>query len=151
VERRGAVKALRTLLVLLAFSVCGAAHADNSVALIVSAQSPVTHLNSLEIRKLFLGFSVFRGGQTLRALRNSSEPRIKQVFLQNVVAMSESTYERRMLSIALQQGQSRPLEYTDRNALLDAVAHDPNAVSIAFAADVAGNPHIKILRVVWHD
>ena len=34
-------------------------------ALIVSARSNITRLDSLEIRKLFLGFSVYRDGRAL--------------------------------------------------------------------------------------
>jgi hypothetical protein len=152
-ECGGAVKAIRNLLLALLACIAGAGavRAETSVALIVSAQSPITRLDSLEVRKLFLGFSVIREGRVLHALRNSSEPRIRNIFFQNIVAMSESTYERRVLAFALQQGQTRPLEFSDRVALIEAVSRDPTAVSFAFTSDVAGNPRIRILRVVWHD
>jgi hypothetical protein len=152
-ERGVAVSRLRALLVALIACLAGIspARAEESVALIVSAQSPITHLDSLEVRKLFLGFSVILNGKPLHALRNSSEPRIKDIFFQNVVAMSESAYERRVLSFALQQGQTRPLEFTDRDVLIEAVSRDPAAVSFAFTSEVAGNPRIRVLRVLWHD
>jgi hypothetical protein len=152
-ECRGAVKMRATLLAaaLAILAAAAPARAEESVALIVSAASPIAHLDSLEVRKLFLGFSVIRDGRSLRALRNSSNERIKQIFLQNVVAMSESTYERRLLSIALQLGQTRPVEFSSRAELLEAVARDPAAVSFAFSSEVAGNPRIKVLRLLWHD
>jgi hypothetical protein len=152
-ERRSAVKRRATLLAaaLALLAAAAPARADESVALIVSATSPIARLDSLEVRKLFLGFSVIRDGRNLRALRNSSSGRIRQIFLQNVVAMSESTYERRLLSVALQLGQTRPAEFSSGAQLLEAVAKDPAAVSYVFSSEVAGNPRIKVLRLLWHD
>ena len=65
--------------------------------------------------------------------------------------MSESTYERRVLSLTLQQGRTAPPLYRNTKMLLDAVATDPAAVSYAWAADVAKDPRIKVLRVLWHE
>ena len=127
-----------------------AAAADRLV-LIVSAKSPVTALNSPEIQKLFLGLTVIADGDVLRPLRNESEEFIRQIFFQSIVSMSESTYERRVLALTLQQGRTAPPLYRNTKALLDAVAADPAAVSYAWAADVAKDPRIKTLRVLWHE
>jgi hypothetical protein len=65
--------------------------------------------------------------------------------------MSESAYERRVLALTLQQGRTAPPLYRNTKMLLDAVATDPAAVSYAWAADVAKDPRIKTLRVLWHE
>ena len=67
------------------------ASADETLVLIVSADSKVEQLDSLEVRKLFLGMTVIHNGDRLRPLRNESEPRLKDVFLQNVVSMTDMT------------------------------------------------------------
>ena len=131
---------------------CGpSAIAADRLVLIVSAKSPVTALNSPEIQKLFLGLTVITNDDVLRPLRNESEEIIRQIFFQSIVSMSESAYERRVLALTLQQGRTAPPLYRNTKMLLDAVAADPAAVSYAWAADVAKDPRIKTLRVLWHE
>jgi hypothetical protein len=125
--------------------------AADRLVLIVSANSPVTALNSPEIQKLFLGLTVITNGNVLRPLRNESEEFIRQIFFQSIVSMSESAYERRVLALTLQQGRTAPPLYRNTKMLLDAVATDPAAVSYAWATDVAKDPRIKALRVLWHE
>jgi hypothetical protein len=125
--------------------------ADETVVLIVSAESKVEQLDSLEVRKLFLGMTVTHNGSRLKPLLNEADPRIKDVFLQNIVAMSDMTYDRRILLLALQGGRSMPGVYTNSTALINTVASDPTAVSFAWGKDVQHDKRIKVLRVLWHD
>ncbi len=125
--------------------------ADETVVLIVSAESKVEQLDSLEVRKLFLGMTVTHNGNRLRPLLNEADPRIKDVFLQNIVAMSDMTYDRRLLLLALQGGRSMPGVYTNSTALINTVAADPTAVSFAWGKDVQHDKRVKVLRVLWHD
>jgi hypothetical protein len=139
------------LAALLGAAVIMPAFADETLVLIVSADSKVEQLDSLEVRKLFLGMTVIHNGDRLRPLLNEAEPRLKDVFLQNIVSMTDMTYDRRILRLALQGGRSLPATYTDRVTLINTVAADPTAVSFAWARDVQHDKRIKILRVLWHD
>lgn len=125
--------------------------ADETLVLIVSTDSKVEQLDSLEVRKLFLGMTVTHNGDRLRPLLNEAEPRLKDVFLQNIVSMTDMTYDRRLLRLALQGGRSLPAVYSDKVMLIDTVAADPIAVSFAWAKDVQRDKRIRILRVLWHD
>src|ERR1700682_6206781 len=125
--------------------------ADETLVLIVSADSKVDQLDSLEVRKLFLGMTVTHNGDRLRPLLNEAEPRLKDVFLQNIVSMTDMTYDRRLLRLALQGGRSLPPGFADKVSLINAVAADPTAVSFAWAKDVQHDRRIKVLRVLWHD
>jgi len=127
------------------------ASADETLVLVVSADSKVDQLDSLEVRKLFLGMTVVHNGDRLRPLLNEAEPRLKDVFLQNVVSMTDMTYDRRILRLALQGGRSLPAVYADKVMLINTVAAAPTAVSFAWASDVQHDKRIKILRVLWHD
>jgi hypothetical protein len=139
------------LAALLGAAVIMPAFADETLVLIVSADSKVEQLDSLEVRKLFLGMTVIHNGDRLRPLLNEAEPRLKDVFLQNIVSMTDMTYDRRILRLALQGGRSLPATYTDKVMLIHTVAADPTAVSFAWARDVQHDKRIKILRVLWHD
>jgi hypothetical protein len=125
--------------------------AEQTMVLIVSRDSPVAHLDVIDVRKLFLGLTVMSNGRQLRALDNRSDDKLRQAFLQNVIAMPERSYERRLLSITLQQGAHRPEAFEATPALLGAVAADPSAVSVAWATDVAQDHRIRVLRVLWRD
>ena len=125
--------------------------AAEQLVLIVSAESKVEQLDSREVRKLFLGLTVTQNGDRLRPVLNESDPRVKEIFLQNVVSMSDTSYDRSVLRLTLIQGQVKPVAYKNLASLLKAVISDPTAVSYAWAKDVAQNPRIKLLRVIWYD
>jgi hypothetical protein len=153
-ERRRSVKNIAaTWLLALLFSVAATlpASADETLVLIVSADSKVEQLDSLEVRKLFLGMTVTHNGDRLRPLLNESDSRLKDVFLQNIVSMTDMTYDRRILRLALQGGRSLPAIFADTVTLINSVAADPTAVSFAWAKDVQHDKRIRILRILWHD
>lgn len=125
--------------------------ADRVAVLVVSAESPLVSLEPIEVRKLFLGFRVLRGGHPLRPVRNVSDEHLSQVFLQHVVAMSQSAYDRRILSQMLQEGRARPQEFKSREQLIKALVDDPWAVSYMWTRDVPLKGRIKIVRVLWTD
>lgn len=121
------------------------------LVLIVSARSSTEQLDSPLVRRLFLGLTVTQNGSRLRPLLNEADAQIKELFLQNIVSMSDSTYDRYLLRLALLQGRTQPMVYKSESELIDAVAADPTAVGYAWAKDVAHDPRVRILRVVWHD
>jgi hypothetical protein len=152
VERGNSVSkiaAAAVLVTLLAAS--GTVSAADQLVLIVSADSKVEQLDSLEVRKLFLGLTVIHNGDRLRPVLDEADPRVKEIFLQNIVSMSDSTYDRSVLRLALIQGQIKPIAYKDIDLLIKAVIADPTAVSYTWAKDVAHDSRIKILRVLWYD
>lgn len=151
-ERGNSVRkftATAVLLTLLAAAV--PAFAEEQLVLVVSASSKVQQLDSLELRKLFLGLTVTYDGSRLRPVLNETDARVKEIFLQNIISMSDITYDRRLLRLALIQGQTQPAVYKNIGQLIEAVAADPSAVSYAWAKDVAHDARIRILRVLWYD
>jgi hypothetical protein len=144
-------RAAKWLLALLLSVAALPAFADDALVLIVGADSKVDQLDSLQVRKLFLGMTVTYGGDRLRPLLNDADSRVRDIFLQNIVSMTDMTYDRRILRLALQGGRSLPTIFKDKVELINAVAADPTAVSYAWAKDVQHDRRIRILRVLWHD
>jgi hypothetical protein len=136
---------------LLLFSTSTPAFAGEELVLIVSTRSDVDQLDSPLVRKLFLGLTVTHHGNRLRPVLNEADSEIKELFLQNIVSMSDSTYDRYVLRLSLLQGRTQPTVYRNNAELINAVAADPTVVGYVWARDVAHDPRIKILRVVWHD
>jgi hypothetical protein len=127
------------------------AFANERLVLIASVDSEVEQLDSLEIRKLFLGMTVTRGSGRLRPLLNDGDVQMRNVFLQNVVSMTDTVYDRRILRLAMAGEANLPARYTDKTALLNAVAGNKLAISYAWARDVEHDHRFKILRTLWHD
>lgn len=144
-------KIAATAVLVTLLTAIGPAWAADQLVLIVSRDSRVEQLDSLELRKLFLGLTVTYNGDRLRPVLDEADPRVKEIFLQNIVSMSDTTYDRSVLRLALIQGQIKPIAYKDIALLIRAVVADPTAVSYAWAKDVAHDPRIKILRVLWYD
>jgi hypothetical protein len=127
------------------------AFAGEELVLIVSTRSDVDQLDSPLVRRLFLGLTVIQHGTRLRPVLNEADPKIKGLFLQNIVSMSDSTYDRYVLRLTLLQGRTQPDVYRSNAELVNAVAADSTAVGYVWAKDVAHDPRVKVLRVLWHD
>jgi hypothetical protein len=140
-----------TAILVLLLGATTRALAAAEVVLIVSARSDVEQLDSPLVRKLFLGLTVTQHGIRLHPVLNEADAQIKELFLQNIVSMSDSTYDRYVLRLSLQQGRTQPMVYKSESELINAVAADPAAVGYAWGIDVAHDPRVRILRVVWHD
>jgi hypothetical protein len=150
VGRRSLIKIVaRTLLVLLLGAAIPAV-AGEELVLIVGARSTI-ELDSPLVRRLFLGLTVTQHGNRLRPVLNEADAQIKELFLQNIVSMSESTYDRYVLRLALLQGATQPAVYRNAAQLIDVVAADPLVVSYVWARNIAHDPRVRVLRVVWHD
>ena len=125
--------------------------AAQKLVLIVSAGSSIDQLDSTLVRRLFLGLTVTQDGIRLRPLLNESDAQINELFLQNIVSMADSTYDRYVLRLSLKQGRTQPVVYKSESELIAAVAADPSAVGYAWGKDIDHDPRVRVLRVVWHD
>jgi hypothetical protein len=140
------------LLLLVLFGTVSATTAPQSVVLVVRADSPVTDLDSVTVRKLFLGVPVLINGRPLRPIRNRGDARLDQIFLQEIVAMSQSAYDRQTLTGLNRQGWLRPLEVDSGDAALEKVLADANAVTFVWQRDLAGHiTQVRVIRVLWSD
>ncbi len=119
--------------------------------LVVRADSPVVDLESVAVRKLFLGVPVLVNGRPLHPIRNRSDARLDQIFLQEIAAMSQSAYDRQILVGVNRQGWLRPDEVDSPAGVLEEILSDPNAVSYMWQRDVVNNPRIRVIRVLWSD
>jgi hypothetical protein len=141
----------RALLLLLLCLATQAGATSHTLVLVVRADSKLSDLDSLTVRKLFLGLPVLIDGTPLHPVRNRSDPQLDPIFLQQIVAMSQSAYDRQILIGINRQGWLRPAEVTTTARVLDALYADSNAVSFMWLHDVANNPRVRVIRVLWSD
>ena len=150
---RSAVLNMRRALLLLVFllGVPVGYGGSDSVVLVVRADSIVVDLDSVTVHKLFLGVPVLINGRPLHPIRNRSDERLDQIFLQEIAAMSQSAYDRQTLIGVNRQGWLRPDEEESTSQVIEKLRADPSAVSFVWLRDVAHDPRIRILRVLWTD
>jgi hypothetical protein len=125
--------------------------ASQEVVLVVRADSPVTELDSVSVRKLFLGLPVLVSGSPLHPLRNRSDAMLDEIFFQHIVAMSDSSYDRQILIGVNRAVSLRPVELNSTAAVVAALRADQNAVSFMWQRDVGHNPQLRVIRVLWSD
>jgi len=147
-ELRAAV--IRFVAIVVALMLCAVANAQDRVVLVASDASPIRTLSSFEVRKLFLGIDVYSESRMIRGLRNLTDPRLNEIFLQSVVGLSQQRYENRLLSNVFKYGTARPDEFRDPQALADELRANPYAVSYMWAGDEVLSG-MKVLRVLWQE
>lgn len=125
------------------------AQADRAVVLAASESCPIDSLDSLDVRKAYLGVVVSINGYHVRPLRLVGDDQLERVFFQSIVAMSRRSYERRALSLALKFGTPRPIEFKALAAALKYVRDNECSVVYTWADALKGLPDIKILRPLW--
>lgn len=123
--------------------------AERSVVLITNERCPVSKLSNLDIRKAYLGVTVSVAGRPVRPLRLTGDPELDQIFFQTVVAMSEKSYERRALSLALKFGTPRPAEYDSVEGALGALERASCGVLFVWADDARNSNNTKKIKVLW--
>jgi hypothetical protein len=140
-----------TLLTLAVVVPAHAAEGDSplKVVLVANQSFPSDDVSLLVVRKVFLGISTRVAGVALEGLRNTSDAQLNAIFLQTVVAMSEHSYDRRLLTQALQSGVPLPPEVDDDTVLAHLIGRNRGAMSYMWYHDAIKYPSIKILRVIW--
>ena len=145
-------RARAALLVLLTFVYAATAAQDTTVRsliLVTRADSTLAPLTPSEVRQLFLGIPVMKDGVRLQPLRNESDPRLYEVFLQKAMFMSADHYERLLLGRVFRSGDRKPPAFHDRTALMGALQATPIPVSFAWDRDLRGHAGVRPLQHLW--
>lgn len=143
-------KTLLGCLVAIGIVLCApGVRAEQEVVLVAAADSPLETLDSLELRKVYLGVPVKVEGTAVVGLRNTSDEQLERIFLQTIVAMSEKSYARRMLSLTLRFGIPRAPAYDNAQKLREALLANPYSISYMWRDGAAPPSGLKILKVLW--
>lgn len=128
-----------------------ASAAGHTVSLITSTDCGQESISPLDVRKAYLGVGVSVEGHLVRAFRLIGDKKLNQIFYQSVVALSERTYERRLLRLLLKYGQPRPLEFDSVEELIAAVVTTRCSIAYVWHRDIKERDDIKVIRVLWRE
>jgi len=125
--------------------------AGRSVVLVAGRACSMHDISMLDVRKAYLGVDISIDGRPLHAFRHDVDTQLEAVFFQNVVAMSERTYERRLLRLVLKSGRPRPLQITSAEDLADALNGVPCGISYMWQSDADRLNTVRVLKVLWQE
>lgn len=126
-----------------------AAHGERTVVLVTNSDCAIDSMTMLEVRKAYFGLMVGDDKRVVRAYRLNGDDDLAKIFYQTVVAMSESSYERRLLSMLLKHGTPRPREFDGVDELLAAVESSNCGIGYVWGADARQAEGVKELRLLW--
>ena len=84
-------------------------------------------------------------------MRQRDDSRLNLIFLQSVIAMSQRSYERRLLSMMLRFGTPRPTEVDDRESLIEVLERNPHAIGYMWASDADSDRRVRKVKVLWQE
>jgi len=139
---------------LLAFFVlaclqAGSVRAERSVVLVTNEECAMEAMSMLDIRKAYFGIAVSYEGRLVRAFRLNHDDELSHIFFQTVVAMSEKSYERRLLSMLLKYGTPRPQEFRDIGALVAALRRSDCGIAYLWLDDATSQAGLRSIRLLW--
>ena len=137
------------LLLAIAWLLPQQADAERTVVLITSESCPVQEISTLDIRKAYLSVAVTVDGHTIRPFRLGGDELLSQIFYQSIVAMSQKSYERRALSMALKYGTPRPAVFDDIESAAEAVRRLQCSVLYVWAEDADSLDGVRIIKLLW--
>jgi len=140
---------LREVLAFALLCLPGIAAAEEQLVLVTADSCPADGISMLDIRKAYLGIGVELQDRQIRAYRLIRNERIERIFFQNVVAMSQITYERRMLSLMLKYGTPRPREFTTTDTLAEALQQGDCGIGYMWREQAFSYPGLKVIMVLW--
>jgi len=152
-ERRLSVRnrALKSLALIVLMMLMAASRADDAIVLVTYGNSPIEEISSLDIRKAYLGISVQIGETTVRPVRRNEDDRLNMIFMQSVIAMSQKSYERRLLSMMLKYGTPRPIETDSLDEVLERLMKSPGAIAYMWKSDADAETRVRTIRVLWQE
>ena len=130
---------------LLCFYPAPASAVDQQLVLVTNAQSPITALTPVAARRLYLGVPFQANGLAIIPLRNTSDARLQEVFMQRVMYMATETYERQVLNRVFRTGGQRPPIYSELRELVEALKGNPLAISYMWHETALATPGLKIV------
>jgi hypothetical protein len=138
-------------LMLIAVFAASSAHAETQRMVLVTATPGITaeDIDRDTARKLFLGRPIIWESQRITPIVNHSEDLLYQIFLQNVIHMSDSHYERYMLSSVFRLGGKRPRTVTDLDTLINVVRSRPATVTFMWESTARTTPGINVITELW--
>lgn len=129
--------AVSVLVLALAAIVAAEEHSRESVTFVVSARSTVHDLSTADLRRIFLGeTSRWDNRHRIVVCLRPTDSAEGRIMLDHLVRMSDIDYSQNWIGAVFRgAAATAPAVYPSREALLKAVANNPDAIGFVLNAD----------------
>ncbi len=137
------------LIILFAPTLTLCAQESERVVLISASEKPLTMFSRKELQLLFLGYPVKKDGKIIKPLINKTEEGMYLGFLQKIMFMSKTNYERKLVARVFRHGGVRPEQCETRHVLFQKLKAKPGYVTFVASTAVADRDDIQVVQRLW--
>ena len=145
----------RTLLLIFIVLVFGLSMPSMASAreLVVVSSNATDYLamSRFELRKLFLGYPVKQNGKVISAIRNTSDDRAYQIFLEKLIHLSAKNYERRLMAKTFKTGAANVPTADSLENLVDELIEADSTLSFMWMDEVDAQYGVKVIQSIGND
>ena len=120
----------------------------SGVVIITNKSSQVESLSLLEIRRLYLGFSI-NNNYVGNPVINRTNEKLYANFLKNVMHMTEEGYKRKIVRRVFRYGSDYVAELHSLDAINQHLKENANDVVFVESKDVSHMDDVKIVMRLW--
>jgi len=120
---------------------------NTDLVIVTSNNSTFTTIKSKDIRRLYLGLKNRKNSSPILPVRNYSDEKLHEVFLQKVMFMSSRTYERQLNLRTIRKGLKPPLQLSSNQTLIQALIANKNTITYMWVNQVHDLSDIRIVKV----
>ncbi|MBN4055615.1 hypothetical protein JYU12_02605 [bacterium AH-315-K03] len=121
------------------------------LVLVSAASNNHKPLSVFEIRKIFLGYSVKKNNKQIFAIRNKSDDKAYQIFLQKFIHLSAKNYERRLLSKTFRTGSPKVSLAQSVAELKSALIDNKSNISIMWFDEIKPGDGLQVIQTLWKE
>ena len=108
-------------------------------------------MSRFELRKLFLGYPVKQNGKVISAIRNTSDDRAYQLFLQQLIHLSAKNYERRLMAKTFKTGAANVPTADSLDHLINELIEADSTLSFMWMDEVDAQYGVKVIQSIGND
>ncbi|MBE9516571.1 MAG: hypothetical protein IME93_06295 [Proteobacteria bacterium] len=143
------IASLVVFVFVLSISISYASQSDTAVVLVTGSKSDITSISIIEVRRLYLGLPPVSNREAGKAVINMTDSDIFNVFLKNIMHMTEYRYRRRLVKRVFRYGSSQIKEVNSIEELSDHFASNKNDIAFVKVSSLDRLDNIKVLTRLW--
>ena len=108
-------------------------------------------LSKFELRKVFLGYSVNKDGKEISAVRNISDKDAYQLFLSQLIRLSDRNYEKRLMSKTFRTGLANVPKEKSLEAVYAELKRGDAVLSFMWLDEAQAEPGVSVIQTIGED
>jgi len=121
------------------------------LVVVSSSATDYSPMSRFELRKLFLGYPVKQNGKTISAIRNTSDQRAYQIFLEKLIHLSAKNYERRLMAKTFKTGAANVPVADSLDNLIAELLQADSTLSFMWMDEVDAQYGVKVIQSIGND